>query len=122
MTRPHNRSEAERRIAQLRDQLNFHAYRYHTLDDPVISDGEYDRLMQTLRQLEAAHPELVTPDSPTERVGAPPLDQFQKVTHPVPMTSLGNAFDDDDMRAWLERITLLPNYVPMQATAIGLAA
>ena len=104
MTRPHNRSEAERRIAQLRDQLNFHAYRYYTLDDPVISDGEYDRLMQTLRQLEAAHPELVTPDSPTQRVGGPPLDQFQKVTHPVPMTSLDNAFDDDDMRAWLARI------------------
>ncbi len=112
MTRPHNRSEAERRIAQLRDQLNFHAYRYYTLDDPVISDGEYDRLMQTLRQLEATHPELVTPDSPTQRVGAPPLDQFQKVTHPVPMTSLGNAFDDDDMRAWLARIgRLLPDGV-----------
>ena len=109
MTPPHNRSEAERRIAQLRDQLSFHAYRYYTLDDPAISDGEYDRLMQTLRQLEAAHHELVTPDSPTQRVGGPPLDQFQKVTHPVPMTSLGNAFDDDDMRAWLARIgRLLP--------------
>ncbi len=112
MTPPHNRSEAKRRIAQLRDQLNFHAYRYHTLDDPVVSDGEYDRLMQTLHQLEDAHAELVTPDSPTQRIGAPPLDQFQKVTHPVPMTSLGNAFDDDDMRAWLARIgRLLPNGV-----------
>lgn len=119
MTPPHNRSEAERRIAQLRDQLSFHAYRYYTLDDPAISDGEYDRLMQTLRQLEAAHPELVTPDSPTQRVGGPPLDQFQRVTHPVAMTSLDNAFDDDDMRAWLARIgRLLPDGVAVDDVAL----
>jgi DNA ligase (NAD+) len=98
------------RIIQLRDEINYHAYRYHTLDDPIISDAEYDQLMRELRSLEDAHPELITPDSPTQRVGAPPLDQFEKVIHPVPMTSLGNAFDDGDMRAWLARIgRLLPD-------------
>ncbi len=102
--------EAKRRIAQLRDEINYHAYRYHTLDDPVISDAEYDRLMGELRALEEAHPPLVTPDSPTQRVGAQPMDQFEKVVHPVPMTSLGNAFDDEDLQAWLVRIgRLLPD-------------
>lgn len=97
-------------LAQLREQINTHSYRYHTLDDPIISDMEYDQLMQQLRQLEADHPELVTPDSPTQRVGAEPLDAFDKVIHPIPMTSLGNAFNDDDMHAWLARIArLLPD-------------
>ncbi|GAB4529255.1 MAG: NAD-dependent DNA ligase LigA [Anaerolineae bacterium] len=105
-----NRAEIEQRIARLRDEINYHAYRYHTLDDPIISDAEYDALMRELRTLEEAHPELITPDSPTQRVGAPPLDQFEKVIHPIPMTSLGNAFDDDDMYAWLARIgRLLPD-------------
>jgi DNA ligase (NAD+) len=105
-------ARTKQRIARLRAQINYHAYRYYTLDDPVISDAEYDRLVQELRALEEAHPDLITPDSPTQRVGAPPLDQFETVTHPVPMTSLGNAFDDDDMRAWLARIgRLLPDDV-----------
>jgi DNA ligase (NAD+) len=104
--------EIELHMGQLRAQINYHAYRYHTLDDPGISDAEYDQLMQELLQLEAAYPQLVTPDSPTRRVGAPPLDQFEKVIHPVPMTSLSNAFDDDDMLAWLARIgRLLPGTV-----------
>lgn len=97
-------SSVQQRIAQLRGEISYHAYRYHTLDDPIISDAEYDRLMAELRALEEAHPELVTPDSPTQRVGAPPLDQFEKVIHPIPMTSLSNAFNDEDMRAWLARI------------------
>jgi DNA ligase (NAD+) len=105
-------TSVQRRIAELRDEINYHAYRYHTLDDPIISDAEYDQLMRELRALEDAHPEFITPDSPTQRVGAPPLDQFEKVIHPVPMTSLGNAFDDGDMRAWLTRIgRLLPGDV-----------
>jgi len=99
-------------IAQLRNEINYHLYRYHTLDDPVISDYEYDQLFQELQRLEAEYPHLVTPDSPTQRVGAEPLSEFEKVTHPVPMTSLSNAFDDDDMRDWLKRIErLLPNGV-----------
>ncbi len=101
--------DVQQSLTQLREEINYHLYRYHTLDDPVISDAEYDRLMAELRQLEAQHPELITPDSPTQRVGAPPLAGFEKVTHPVPMTSLNNAFDDQEMRDWLARIgRLLP--------------
>jgi DNA ligase (NAD+) len=114
MAEQKSQSAIERRIIQLRDEINYHAYRYYTLDDPVISDAEYDRLMQELHQLEEAHPELVTPDSPTQRVGAPPRPEFVKVLHPVPMTSLSNAFDDEDMRAWLSRIgRLLPDDMPV---------
>ena len=102
-------TDVEKELAELRQEINYHLYRYHTLDDPIISDAQYDQLMNRLRELEAQHPELVTPDSPTQRVGAPPLDSFEKVTHPIPMTSLGNAFDDEDMRNWLARIgRLLP--------------
>ncbi len=101
--------DVQSRIEQLRKEINYHLYRYHTLDDPVISDYEYDRLFAELKRLEAEHPELVTPDSPTQRVGAEPLSEFEKVVHPVPMTSLANAFDDDDMHDWLKRIEkLLP--------------
>lgn len=97
------------RLADLRQEINYHAYRYHTLDEPLISDVQYDHLMRELRELEAAQPNLVTPDSPTQRVGAAPLESFEKVTHPIPMTSLDNAFDDADMRSWLNRIgRLLP--------------
>jgi DNA ligase (NAD+) len=105
-------ADTEKQLAELRTQINYHLYRYHTLDDPVISDVEYDRLLNELRRIEAEHPELVTPDSPTQRVGAEPREGFEKVIHPIPMTSLGNAFDDDDMRNWLVRIEkLLPNGV-----------
>jgi DNA ligase (NAD+) len=100
----------QQRVTRLRQEINHHAYRYHTLDDPLISDAEYDRLVAELRGLEEQHPELITPDSPTQRVGAQPSEQFQKVIHPVPMTSLGNAFSDEDMNAWLMRIgRLLPD-------------
>jgi len=103
-------ADIEKRLAELRAEINYHLYRYHTLDDPVISDVEYDRLMNELRRIEADYPELITPDSPTQRVGAEPLAGFEKVIHPIPMTSLGNAFDDDDMRNWLARIErLLPD-------------
>lgn len=106
--------DIKQKLTKLRDEINYHLYRYHTLDDPVISDAEYDQLLNRLRQIEAEHPELVTPDSPTQRVGAAPLDAFEKVIHPVPMTSLNNAFDDDDMRNWLARIgRLLPDGVTL---------
>ena len=99
----------EERIAELRKQIHYHNYRYYVLNDPVISDHEYDMLMRELKELEAAHPELITPDSPTQRVGAEPLEAFSKVTHPVPMLSLGNAFDEAELRAWRERVLkLLP--------------
>ncbi|HEX9922100.1 MAG TPA: NAD-dependent DNA ligase LigA [Anaerolineae bacterium] len=107
--------DIKQQLTKLRDEINYHLYRYHTLDDPVISDAEYDQLLNTLRQIEAEHPESITPDSPTQRVGAAPLDAFEKVIHPVPMTSLNNAFDDDDMRNWLARIgRLLPEGVTLE--------
>lgn len=105
-------SDVEKELANLRQEINYHLYRYHTLDDPIISDAEYDQLISRLRALEGENPELVTPDSPTQRVGAPPLDTFEKVTHPIPMTSLSNAFDDEDMHNWLVRVgRLLPEGV-----------
>lgn len=100
-----------RRLEELRRQIHFHNYRYHVLDAPLISDYEYDRLMAELRQIEADHPEWVTPDSPTQRTGAPPLDRFAKVRHPAPILSLANAFDAEGVRAWFERIRKLDGRV-----------
>ncbi len=97
-------ADTKKQVADLRAKINYHLYRYHTLDDPIISDAEYDRLLNELRRLEAEHPELITSDSPTQRVGAEPLDEFEKVIHPIPMTSLGNAFNDEDMHNWLARV------------------
>lgn len=84
-------------VAQLRAAINQHNYLYYVLDDPSVPDGEYDRLMEQLRALEAAHPGLITPDSPTQRVGAAPLAEFASVAHRVPMLSLDNAFTDEDV-------------------------
>ena len=100
---------APERAARLRRELAYHAHRYFVLDAPVISDAEYDVMLAELRALEEAHPELVTPDSPTRRVGAEPADRFEKVVHPAPILSLSNCFGMDDVRAWRERIgRLLP--------------
>ena len=98
---------ATKRIAELRDALNHHSYRYHVLDKPEISDAEYDRLLRELQEIEEQFPELVTPDSPTQRVGAPPLDAFNTVTHTVPMLSLDNAFGFDELREFDERVKRL---------------
>ena len=95
------------RYEQLKKEIHFHNYRYHVLDDPVISDAEYDQLMRELYAIEVEHPDWVTPDSPTQRAGAPPAEGFPKVRHPAPILSLANAFSDDDLRAWLERIAKL---------------
>ena len=94
---------AARRAAELRRILAEANYRYYVLDDPTISDAEYDRLLRELKALEAEHPELVTPDSPTQRVGAEPAAQLEKVRHIAPMLSLDNAFSIDELRAWEER-------------------
>jgi DNA ligase (NAD+) len=99
-----DRQEAARRAQSLREQIEEHNYRYHVLDDPIISDTEYDRLMQELIRLEEQFPELKTPDSPTQRVGGEPLPFFEKVEHRVPMLSLGNAFNEEDLREFDERI------------------
>ena len=92
-------------VADLRERLNHHNYRYYVLDSPEISDAQYDELMRELRAIETEHPELVTPDSPTQRVGAQPADGFTQVAHPRPMFSLGNAFDDDEFMAWHKRVS-----------------
>ncbi len=92
------------RIEELRRQIEYHNYRYYVLDEPEISDAEYDELMRELQELEAAHPELITPDSPTQRVGAPPSSAFQPVRHLEPMFSLDNAFSFDELEAWRDRV------------------
>ena len=92
------------RARELRRLLNEHNYRYHVLDAPVISDFEYDQLLRELQALERENPELVTPDSPTRRVGGQPTERFAKVAHPAPILSLGNAYSADEVRAWFERI------------------
>lgn len=89
----------------LKEELNKHNYRYHVLDDPVISDAEFDQLLARLRKMEAERPDWISPDSPTQRSGAPPADQFRKVKHPAPILSLANAFDENDLKAWFERLS-----------------
>jgi len=98
------------RINELRTLIRRYDYHYYVLDDPIVSDAEYDALMAELRALEAAHPELITPDSPTQRVSGTPASQFAKVRHPQPMLSLGNAFSRSDLVAWRDRaLRLLGN-------------
>jgi len=96
--------EATSRADELRQLIEYHNERYHALDAPEIPDAEYDLLVRELRELEAAYPALVTPDSPTQTVGAAPLGLFQPVRHRVPMMSLDNAFEETDLRAWAERL------------------
>jgi len=90
----------EARIAELREQVDYHLYRYHVLDEPEISDAEFDRLWDELLALEREHPELQTPDSPTQRVGAPPSDKFAKVEHPTPLGSLEKVTTDEQLEKW----------------------
>lgn len=96
--------KAADKIRSLRQQLTEHSYRYHVLDAPSISDGEYDALFQELVQLEKTYPELVTDDSPTNRVGGPPLAKFEQVAHRLPMLSLENAFADQDLHAFANKL------------------
>src|SRR5258706_3572208 len=95
------------RYEELKQQIQFHLYRYHVLDAPVISDLEYDRLMNEMKAIEAEHPGWVTPDSPSQRTGAAPSERFVKVRHPRPIMSLANAFGAQDAHAWYERICRL---------------
>lgn len=106
------------RAAELRRILEYHNHRYYVLDDPEISDGAYDRLMAELRELEARHAELAAPDSPTARVGAPPLERFASARHSVPMLSLDNAFDEAEVREFDRRVLrLLGRDEPLTYTA-----
>ena len=89
----------QQHLSVLRDTINQHNYRYYVLDDPSVPDAEYDRLLRELQALEAQNPELITPDSPSQRVGAAPLSAFQQVTHLLPMLSLGNVFNSEETRS-----------------------
>lgn len=99
-----NKQEAERRVAELREAIDYHAYRYHSLDDPEIADAEYDALTAELIHIEAEFPELIVPTSPTQRIGAPPSEQFAPVPHRTPMTSLDNCFSVEELQAWGKRV------------------
>ena len=95
------------RIEQLKSTINYHNYRYHMLDSPEVSDAEYDELMRALKQLEEQYPQFLTPDSPTQRVGATPVEAFGVVEHRLPLLSLGNAFSKDELSAWYTRTSKL---------------
>ena len=97
-------SSSEQRAAELRQELEHHNRLYYLHDDPEIGDDEYDDLLNELRALESEHPELRTPDSPTQRVGASPLDRFEQVEHHEQMLSLGNARNEEELRGWENRI------------------
>jgi DNA ligase (NAD+) len=100
-------AEAKQKINKLHELLNYHNHRYYVLDSPEISDAEYDKLMRELKQLEDEHPELITPDSPTQRIGAAPVEAFGVVEHPQPLLSLANAFTDEELDAWYRRASNL---------------
>ncbi len=100
-------AQVKERIEQLRAQINYHNYRYYVLDSPEITDAEYDLLMQELKQLEEEYPQFLTPDSPTQRVGAAPVEAFGVVEHPLPLLSLGNAFSEEELIAWYTRTSKL---------------
>jgi len=99
--------KVKERIEKLRAEINYHNYRYYVLDSPEISDAEYDELMRELQKLEAEYPQFLTPDSPTQRVGAAPVEAFGVVEHPLPLLSLGNAFSQEELLAWYTRASKL---------------
>ena len=107
---------ATERAEELRQQLEYHNHRYYVLDDPELSDADYDALLNELRDLEAEHPELRTPDSPTQRVGAEPLDKFEQVRHLQPMLSLANARNEEELAAWVLRSE---RYLARQGVEMG---
>jgi len=97
-------AKVQRRVDDLREQIRHHEHLYYVLDNPEISDAEFDRLVNELKALEAANPELITPDSPTQRVGGKPREGFVKVEHSAPMLSLDNAYNEEELRAWARRV------------------
>jgi DNA ligase (NAD+) len=97
-------AQAQARATELREQLHHHGHRYYVLDDPEIGDDEYDALLDELRAIEAEHPDLLTPDSPTQRVGGAPVSSLPKVEHEIPMLSLANARSEEELRAWVARM------------------
>jgi DNA ligase (NAD+) len=113
-TKPH--SNPARRADELRTALRRHEHLYYVMDAPEITDAEYDALMNELKRIEAAHPELLTPDSPTQRVGGKPAEGFQKVRHSRPMLSLDNAYTEEELRDWDRRVRELAGSLPVEYT------
>src|SRR5215471_14711818 len=95
------------KVDELRNEVREHEYRYYVLAEPTISDYEFDQLMRELQRLEQEHPELITPDSPTQRVGGEPAKEFPSHTFAIPMMSLENAYSEDELRDWERRVTQL---------------
>src|ERR1019366_9156781 len=110
------REKAARRIETLRAELRRHEHLYYVMDAPEISDAKYDALMNELKRLETEHPELLTPDSPTQRVGGKPAEGFQKVRHSRPMLSLDNAYTEEELRDWDRRVHELAGSLPVEYT------
>src|ERR1700675_1930149 len=94
----------QKKLEALREKIRHHEYRYYVLDDPEMSDADFDKLMNELKRLEAEHPSLITPDSPTQRVGGKPREGFVKVRHSTPMLSLDNTYSEEELRAWERRV------------------
>jgi DNA ligase (NAD+) len=101
---PSSNKDVEKKLESLREKISHHEYLYYVIDSPEISDAEFDKLMQQLKDLEAAHPDLITPDSPTQRVGGKPREGFVKVPHSSPMLSLDNTYNEDELRDWERRV------------------
>src|SRR3989338_7579003 len=107
-------AQAKKEIERLKAQINYHNYRYYVLDSPEVSDADYDGLMRELRQLEEKYPTLLTPDSPTQRVGAEPVSALGVVEHRLPLLSLGNVFSNDELLTWYTRTSKLVGSEPFQ--------
>ncbi len=102
----------------LKKEIRYHNYRYYVLNDPVVSDFEYDQLTQQLAEIEAKHPDWVTPDSPSQRAGAEPLSSFKKVTHPAPILSLAAVYAKQALLDWYNRIAKLDDRVTQSAFTV----
>ncbi len=112
-----SRKEDARRIEELRTEIRRHEHLYYVMDTPSISDQAFDKLMNELKRLEAERPDLVTPDSPTQRVGGKPAEGFKKVRHSRPMLSLDNAYSEEELRDWVRRVMGLAGNLPVEFTA-----
>src|SRR5260370_14134810 len=110
-------AEAARREEELRAELRRHEHLYYVMDAPEICDQAFDVLMNELKKIEAEHPELLTPDSPTQRVGGKPAEGFKKVRHSRPMLSLDNAYSEEELRDWDRRVHGLAGNLPVEYTA-----
>src|SRR5947209_13961571 len=96
--------EFEKKVDSLREKIRYHEHRYYVLDQPEITDAEFDRLMEQLKKLESEHPDLITPDSPTQRAGGKPREGFIKVQHSAPMLSLDNTYNEQELPGWERRV------------------